>query len=111
MKLFYIASTVLLLLFTLPVHSVTDEQYATIKKLGQLNGIALNCGYLDETRKMKKALVLALPKTRQLGEAFERETNKGFLQLIESKSPCPTEEALSSQVDQAVEALNAAFVR
>jgi hypothetical protein len=86
-----------------------DPQFAIIKKLGGLNGVALNCQYLNETQRMKKALVLALPKRRQFGEAFDIETNNAFLKFIEVKSSCPAEATFSQQVDAAILELDSAF--
>lgn len=88
-----------------------DAQFAIIKKLGELNGVALNCQYLNETQRMKKALVLALPKRRQFGEAFDVETNAAFLRFIENKSECPAEAAFSKQVDAAILELDAVFTQ
>ncbi len=88
---------------------LTEAQYSAIQKLGQLNGIALNCGYLAETQRMKKSLVMALPKVRQFGEAFDIETNKAFLKFIEERSICPEEKQLSVEVDTAIIELDAVF--
>ncbi len=86
-----------------------DKKYEVIQKLGELNGVALNCHYLNETQRMKKALVLALPKRRQYGEAFDSETNTAFLKFIENKASCPEEAAFSKQVDDAIFALDSVF--
>ncbi|TVO72998.1 hypothetical protein [Sedimenticola selenatireducens] len=99
----------LLFTFTVNAESITEQQYSVIKKMGDLNGIALNCRYLNETQRMKKALVAALPKIRQFGEAFDTETNTAFLKFIEQKSSCPAEDRLSIDVDQAIIALDRAF--
>lgn len=88
---------------------ITEQQYSAIKKMGELNGVALNCRYLAETQRMKKALVLALPKRRQFGEVFDTETNTSFLSFIEQKKTCPEESALSTEVDAAILKLDSAF--
>ncbi|MCW8920848.1 MAG: hypothetical protein OQK42_01375 [Sedimenticola sp.] len=88
---------------------ITEQQYSAIKHLGDLNGVALNCGYLTETQRMKKALVLALPKRRQFGEVFDTETNTAFLSFIEKKSSCPDEQTLSAEVDEAILKLDTVF--
>lgn len=88
----------------------SEDQFESIRQLGRLNGVALNCQFLSETRRMKKALVLTLPKRRQLGELFDTETNNAFLQFIEEKRECPAEGELSAQVDDAIMALDKAFV-
>ncbi|WP_321528081.1 hypothetical protein [Sedimenticola selenatireducens] len=88
---------------------VDDKQFDAIQKLGELNGVALNCHFLNETRRMKKALVLALPKRRQYGEAFDSATNTAFLKFIETKAECPAEAAFSQQVDAAILVLESEF--
>jgi hypothetical protein len=86
-----------------------DKQFNAIQQLGELNGVALNCRFLSETQRMKKALVLALPKRRQYGEAFDQETNTAFLKFIETKASCPVEAAFSKQVDAAILVLDSVF--
>ena len=60
-----------------------DEHFSAIKRLGQINGVALHCKALAETQRIKRALVLNLPKRRQLGDLFDVETNASFLRFIE----------------------------
>ncbi|WP_275099127.1 hypothetical protein [Sedimenticola hydrogenitrophicus] len=86
-----------------------DKQFNAIQQLGGLNGVALNCRFLSETQRMKKALVLALPKRRQYGEAFDQETNTAFLKFIETKASCPVEADFSKQVDAAILVLDSVF--
>lgn len=105
----------LILLFLLfislasPLHAITDEQYRTVENIGKLNGIALQCGFYDQTRIMKKALVNALPKRRQLGQAFETVTNESFMAFMEANSSCPDEADFSKEVDESIRLLNQAF--
>ncbi|MCW8906782.1 MAG: hypothetical protein OQL28_06005 [Sedimenticola sp.] len=108
-----LSSIFLLIAFVSPVQAqgYSDEQLESIRQLGRLNGVALNCRYVDETRRMKKALVLALPKRRQLGELFDTETNDAFLKFIEQRRECPLEAELNQQVDQAIMDLDKAFAR
>lgn len=96
--------TLLLLaaLQTTTSYAISDTQFETVRALGKLNGIALNCSYLDETRRMKRTLVSTVPKLRVIGQAFDESTNKSFLEMINGKLPCPTERALSQEVDQAI---------
>lgn len=101
--------SLLLLSFQAQAQSYSADQYETIRQLGQLNGVALNCQFLSETRRMKKALVVTLPKRRQLGELFDTETNNAFLKFIEEKRECPSEDELSQQVDDAIVALDKAY--
>ena len=83
----------LLLMLTLPALAqtkpLTEAQYGTIKALGELNAVALHCKYINETRRMKKSLVLTLPKVRQFGEAFDIETNKAFWLLCKKNPAAP----------------------
>lgn len=90
--------------------AASEAQLGAIKQLGSANGVALNCGYIDETRRMKRALVAILPKLRILGEAFDHSTNDSFLEMIRTKHPCPTEAQLSSEVDAGIEQLEMLFL-
>ena len=96
-------------LLSSPVHAVSDAQYGSIKALGELNGIALQCGYIEQTRRMKRVLVATLPKRRALGLAFDDATNKSFLRFMEEKSSCTGEQELRGEVDEAITRLKAEF--
>ncbi len=89
--------------------AVGDAQLESIRKLGELNGIALHCKALAETQRMKKALVLNLPKRRQLGELFDQETNRSFLDFINNRAACPSLGAFTQQVDAAISDLERVF--
>lgn len=91
------------------VFAVSETQFNAIRDLGSLNGIALQCGYLDDTQRMKEALVSTLPKRRELGLMFDETTNESFLSFIEQGLDCPDSEAFGHQVETAIEALKAAF--
>ncbi len=91
--------------------AVTDDQFDRIQAVGGLNGIALHCGYVAETRRMKEALVANLPKVRALGRAFDDKTNDAFLVFSQAETPCPSSTAFAKQVDAAVEALTRAFAK
>ena len=88
-----------------------DTHFDAIKRLGQLNGVALHCKALDQTQRMKRELVLNLPKRRQLGELFDNETNASFMKFIQDGASCPTNDALRAQVDEAVENLKQVFTQ
>ena len=88
-----------------------DEQMSAIKRLGQLNGVALQCKALPETQRMKRLLVLNLPKRRQLGELFDLESNASFMRFIEDKAVCPSPETLRKQVDEAIAVLEKVFAK
>ncbi len=101
--------TVIFVLSAFQAVAATDEQLNSIKRMGELNGVALQCKYLAEMRRMKKALVAALPKRRQLGQTFDDVTNTSFLSFIQAKSVCPAEQQFVLDVDAAIAGLNLAF--
>ena len=92
-----------------PAHAISDAQYGSIEALGELNGIALQCGYIGQTQRMKRILVATLPKQRALGLAFDDVTNKSFLRFMEQKTSCMSEQELSGRVDEAITRLKTEF--
>ena len=86
-----------------------DPRYAAIDALGDLNGVALQCKYLDEMRRMKAAVVANAPKERSYGLAFDQATNRAFLRFIEQRDSCPHPEDFTRRVDQRIDAMRAAF--
>lgn len=108
-KRFMILVVPALLLSAGGASAISDAQYRAIQDLGALNGVALHCKYLDQTRKMKRALILALPKRRVLGQAFEFATNDAFLEFIENEDECPESADFTARVDRQIETLQAAF--
>ncbi len=102
----------LLLLFSLygsSAAAVDREQYGAINELGRLNGIALHCGFIEETQRMKLALVENLPKRRELGLRFDQVTNDSFLNFMKSDEICPDRDSFSGIVDNALQRLKQAF--
>ncbi|MET0080900.1 MAG: hypothetical protein ABW119_20765 [Candidatus Thiodiazotropha lotti] len=89
--------------------AASDDQLAAIQALGLLNGVALHCGQLGQTQRIKQALVLTLPKQRQLGELFDYQTNKSFMAFINESQVCPSTEIFNQQVDMAIDKLNAVY--
>lgn len=102
-------SIVLFLLVVMPLEAAETEQYDVVRQVGQLNGLALNCRYFTEVKRIKKALVKALPKKRDFGKVFEDATNDAFLAFIESGKSCPSAEEFAAQVDDGIELLNKTF--
>lgn len=98
-----------LLLLGLPAHAFTDEQNQSIEQMGRLNGIALSCRYFDQVKHIKKALVEALPKRRELGRAFEAVTDQTYREFIANKSTCPTAEAFAADVEMTIQTLKQRF--
>ncbi len=88
-----------------PAHAATPDGPAAIAELGRLNGQALACRYMDVSGKARNALVALAPKTRELGELFETETNRRYL----APEPCPQKQRLAAEVDGAVLALRLAY--
>lgn len=109
-----IKSTVMFLTLLLCLNTsfaASDQQLASISKLGQLNGIALQCGYLPQVQKIKQSLVLNLPKLRELGEWFEYQTNNSFMEFIKSNADCPEPTLFSGQVQLAITKLENEFAK
>lgn len=86
-----------------------EARYDVVRALGAENGVALACGYVDETRRMKRAMVDNLPKERALGLAFEESTNAAYLAFLKAGEPCPAEAGFSGRVDAAISELQAVF--
>ncbi len=108
---FSLTGASLVLGWSLQAQAVSDQQYDSIRALGELNGVALHCKFINETRRMKRALVLALTKRKQLGDAFDSFTNDSFLAFIQENAECPEEAKFAVEVDKAIIALDAAFAK
>jgi hypothetical protein len=99
----------LLLLSSSLFAAVSSQQFNTIKALGDLNAVALQCGHLDQTRRIKAALVTYLPKRRELGFAFDRQTHTAFLKFIEEGASCPDVTSFAADIDAAIEVMRRSF--
>jgi hypothetical protein len=97
------------LLAAAPARAIDDAQYQAIRALGQLNGVALHCKYLEQTRRMKEALVAILPKRRALGDAFEQATEASYLDFLQRQGRCPEAAGFATSVGQGIDALRDAF--
>ena len=102
-------SLLLLGLWSGTATAISDLQYQAISQLGQLNGVALQCGYIGQTRAIKAALVSALPKRRALGQAFDDQTNRAFLAFIEEQRGCPAPAEFAERVTRGIRTLEQAF--
>lgn len=82
----------------------TQARYDAVRSLGSLNGVALQCKYLDQVARMKKAIVESVPKERSYGLAFEEATNNSFLGFIRERRSCPGpagfEQAVAERIQQ-----------
>ncbi len=86
-----------------------DPRYAAVQGLGELNGVALQCKYIDQVRRMKSAVVANAPKERSFGLAFDQATNEAFLAFIRDGEACPAHATLERRVGHQIDALRAAF--
>lgn len=103
-----------ILLLSLPSLAFTadeDPRYAAVKGLGGLNGVALQCKYIDQVRRMKSAVVANAPKERSFGLAFDEATNEAFLAFIRDGKTCPTHATLERQVGHQIDTMRAAFTK
>ncbi|MGD2119988.1 MAG: hypothetical protein PVG66_16645 [Chromatiales bacterium] len=100
---------IIALLLQSPVSAFSDSQLAAVARLGELNASALQCRHIDQVRRIKQALVVHLPKRRELGELFEQTTNTAFLNFIEQDKVCPDANELQQQVGAAIEQLAQEF--
>ena len=86
-----------------------DEKLSAIAEMGRLNGIALQCHYLDQMQLIKRTLVLSLPKERALGEWFEQKTNASFMDFMNSQASCPGLLQFDKNLAQATQELEMVF--
>ena len=86
-----------------------DARYAAVSALGEVNGVALNCRYVDQVRRMKSAVVDNVPKERSFGLAFDEATNRAFLAFIREARECPGPTEMERQVDQGIDKLRSTF--
>ena len=91
--------------------AVTDSQQQAISDIGRLNGIALQCRYIDQVRKIKMALVESLPKQRMLGEWFEQSTSTSFMLFMEKDMVCPVAQSFHQEVDEAIKKIKSEFIQ
>ncbi len=91
------------------VSASDDARYQAVSALGELNGVALQCKYLDQVRRMKAAVVDHAPKERSFGLAFDQATNDSFLAFVRSGVGCPPHESLERQVGHQIDRMAEAF--
>ena len=105
------AVPMLALWFSSAVFAADDPRYAAVKGLGELNGVALQCRYIDQVRRMKSAVVANAPKERSFGLAFDEATNEAFLAFIRDGESCPAQATLERQVGHQIDTMRAAFAK
>ena len=99
------------LLSTTQLLAGNDAQLQAIEAMGQLNGVALQCRYIDQVRKIKMALVESLPKQRMLGEWFEQSTSTSFMLFMEKDMVCPVAQSFHQEVDEAIKKIKSEFIQ
>lgn len=92
-----------------PVSADADARYDAVKALGRLNGIALQCKYIDQVSRMKQAVVKSVPKERSFGLAFDQAANDSFLEFIQQQSSCPGPAGFEKDVTGQIELLQQLF--
>ncbi len=97
------------LLWFAPAGAATPDQLSAIAGMGQLNGVALQCRYMDQMQRIKLTLVVHLPKQRVLGDWFEQATNDSFMNFMSNNSSCPDSQDFTQQVDAAIKQIELNF--
>lgn len=89
--------------------AVGGARHQAIRDLGALNGVALQCRFVEEMRRMKQAVVSNAPKQRSYGLAFDESTNQSFLQFIEQGKTCPHPDNFHRQVGHLIDKVEQIF--
>lgn len=108
-KTFVLSSAMAALTFSSVALAISPAQQHAIERLGQLNGTALQCGYFEETKRLKEAMVNNVPKIRALGALFEDATDSAFMNNLQNKSACPAPAMLEQEIGKGIKALRDAF--
>lgn len=89
--------------------AAADSGLEAVKTLGQLNGEALACQHMALVDRIRMRIIYDAPKTREIGETFEAATTERFLALGENKARCSDAKALAGRIEEASQALRAAY--
>ncbi|MCB1801476.1 MAG: hypothetical protein KDI82_07305 [Gammaproteobacteria bacterium] len=87
-----------------------ESRYQAVGALGELNGVALQCRFLDQVRRMKGAVVAYAPKERSYGLAFDEATNTAFLAFARRNDSCPVRAEFEQEVGRRIEHMAQIFV-
>ena len=100
-----------LFLFATPAIQAGDnsQQLQAIARMGELNGVALQCSYLEQVQRIKQALILNLPKQREFGIWFEKTTQDSFMNFMQNSLTCPDVNDLDQQIYSAISQLKSEF--
>ena len=103
-------TTLLMLTSLLPAQAAEhDDRLQAIARMGELNGVALQCRYLDQMRRIKQVLIRHLPKERALGEWFEKTTQDAFMSFMQENRECPGLIEFERDLDAASERIAEVF--
>lgn len=91
------------------VMAADEAKLSAVAEMGRLNGIALQCHYLDQVQRIKQSLMLNLPKQRALGAWFEQETSASFMDFMNSQATCPGMLQFDESLAQATRKLETVF--
>ena len=80
-----------------PADTHANQLATNVQALGRLNGQALSCGHKEVAARIKEVMITRVPKTRELGETFERATTDSF--LGQGKAACPGNAPLRVEVE------------
>lgn len=105
----WLAGTLASVLSVIAIAADEDPRYAAIEGLGALNGVALQCKYIDQVRRMKAAVVATAPKERSFGLAFDKATNDAFLAFARDDGACPAHDQLQRQVGHQIDRVTEVF--
>jgi hypothetical protein len=86
-----------------------DTGLDAVKALGHLNGEALACKQMALVDRVRTRIVNEAPKTREVGETFEAATTERFLAMGSDQASCTDARNLAERIEQATQALRAAF--
>jgi hypothetical protein len=104
-----VVALLLTLLCSASANSATPAELDAIAEMGRLNGIALQCRYVEKMQKIKMSLVLHLPRQRELGDWFERSTNQSFMDFMNRDARCPPLEMYEQQLEAAIKDIEKIF--
>lgn len=86
---------------SLATPSAGPEAQAAISTLGNLNGVALACGQMALSTRLRDILINEAPKERDVGELFEQATQASFLAHGQGDAICPESKILAEKIDTA----------
>lgn len=82
-----------------PDAPVIAELMAGVTELGQVNGVALACGYPELVTKARAMMILRAPKTRRFGEAYETASTEAYTRQGTGGDACPEAVVLNLKLE------------